>query len=260
MPNDDTVAPFSTSQFQPPSASCSPRSRSTSGAMSTPKYAPVATTLPLMHGSTSPSKNGFLAHGRDERGAVAPGDVLADQADGPPGLLARRDRARTAAGARGRGTCPSSRDPRPCRPTGHPAPGARAAGRPSPPWRSSPARRRRRRPVRGSDHASPASGSPGRSRAANRRLSCHPSSQANMTAAVRDPRLRAGDLVAPADAVRRVCLLDIPRRGPSLRRGDLGAGVAIGLSVTDALPLARAIRASQRWVAAIWRSDIWAAR
>jgi len=31
--------------------------------MSTPKYEPVATTLPLMHGSTSPAKNGLLAHG-----------------------------------------------------------------------------------------------------------------------------------------------------------------------------------------------------
>ena len=63
VPNDDTVAPFSTSQFQPPSESCSPRSRSTSGVMSTPKYEPVATTLPLMHGSTSPSKKPFCAHG-----------------------------------------------------------------------------------------------------------------------------------------------------------------------------------------------------
>ena len=34
---DETVAPFSTSQFQPPSGSCSPSSRSTSGVMSTPK-------------------------------------------------------------------------------------------------------------------------------------------------------------------------------------------------------------------------------
>ncbi len=49
-------APFSTSQFQPPSGSCSPRSRSTSSVISTPKYEPVETTFPLMHGSTSPSK------------------------------------------------------------------------------------------------------------------------------------------------------------------------------------------------------------
>ena len=63
VPNDDTVAPFSTSQFQPPSSSCSPRSRSTRGVMSTPKYAPLATVLPLMHGSTSPAKNGLSAHG-----------------------------------------------------------------------------------------------------------------------------------------------------------------------------------------------------
>ena len=63
VPNDDTVEPFSTSQFQPPSGSCSPRSRSTSGVMSIPKYAPVETTLPLMHGSTSPSKNPLSFHG-----------------------------------------------------------------------------------------------------------------------------------------------------------------------------------------------------
>jgi hypothetical protein len=31
--------------------------------MSTPKYAPVETTLPLMHGSTSPSKNPLAAQG-----------------------------------------------------------------------------------------------------------------------------------------------------------------------------------------------------
>jgi len=37
VPNDDTVAPFSTSQFQQPSSSCSARRRSTSGVMSTPK-------------------------------------------------------------------------------------------------------------------------------------------------------------------------------------------------------------------------------
>jgi hypothetical protein len=63
VPNDPTVAPRSTSQFQPPSSSCSPSRRSTSGVMSTPKYEPVATTLPLMHGSTSPSKKPASAHG-----------------------------------------------------------------------------------------------------------------------------------------------------------------------------------------------------
>jgi hypothetical protein len=31
--------------------------------MSTPKYEPVETTLPLMHGSTSPSKYRLSAHG-----------------------------------------------------------------------------------------------------------------------------------------------------------------------------------------------------
>src|SRR5437867_21506 len=46
------------SQFQPPSSSCSPRSRSTSRSLASPKYAPQARTLPLIQGSTSPSKNG----------------------------------------------------------------------------------------------------------------------------------------------------------------------------------------------------------
>ncbi len=55
--------------------------------MSTPKYAPVATTLPLMHGSTSPSKNRLSAHGVSNVG-IPPGDVLSDEIDGPPGLLA----------------------------------------------------------------------------------------------------------------------------------------------------------------------------
>ncbi len=37
--------------------------------MSTPKYAPVATMLPLMHGSTSPSKNRLSAHGVSKSGS-----------------------------------------------------------------------------------------------------------------------------------------------------------------------------------------------
>ena len=41
-----------------------------------------------MHGSTSPPKNGLLGPRRDERGAVAPGDVLANEADGLACLLA----------------------------------------------------------------------------------------------------------------------------------------------------------------------------
>src|SRR6267378_5970294 len=46
------------SQFQPPSSSCSLRSRSTSRSLASPKYAPQARTLPLIQGSTSPSKKG----------------------------------------------------------------------------------------------------------------------------------------------------------------------------------------------------------
>jgi len=48
------VDPLARSQFQPPSGCRSPTSRSTSGVTSTPKYAPSATFLPLMHSSTSP--------------------------------------------------------------------------------------------------------------------------------------------------------------------------------------------------------------
>src|SRR5262245_4609948 len=43
-------------QFQPPSSNCSLRSRSTNRSLAWPKYAPQARTLPLIHGSTSPSK------------------------------------------------------------------------------------------------------------------------------------------------------------------------------------------------------------
>src|SRR4051794_1360167 len=56
--NAERTEPRSASQFQPPSASCSLRSRSTSRSLRSPKYAPSATTRPLMHGSTSPSKKG----------------------------------------------------------------------------------------------------------------------------------------------------------------------------------------------------------
>src|SRR5713226_6911612 len=48
------------SQFQPPSSSCSLRSRSTSRPLASPKYAPQATTHPLIQGSTSPSKKSVL--------------------------------------------------------------------------------------------------------------------------------------------------------------------------------------------------------
>src|SRR5262245_50680601 len=56
--NEERTEPRSASQFHPPSASCSLSSRSTSRSLRSPKYAPRATTRPLMHGSTSPSKKG----------------------------------------------------------------------------------------------------------------------------------------------------------------------------------------------------------
>src|SRR6185503_12340783 len=60
--NEPRVDPFSCSQFHPPSSICSPSSRSTSPRTSCRKYEPTETTRPLMHGSTSPSKNGLLSH------------------------------------------------------------------------------------------------------------------------------------------------------------------------------------------------------
>jgi hypothetical protein len=50
---------FGASQFQPPSSSCSPSRRCARLSDGRPKYAPSASAPPLMHGSTSPSKNGF---------------------------------------------------------------------------------------------------------------------------------------------------------------------------------------------------------
>ena len=55
--NDDRLL-GGAAQFQPPSANCSWRSRSTSRSLASPKYAPEARTLPLIQGSTSPSKKG----------------------------------------------------------------------------------------------------------------------------------------------------------------------------------------------------------
>ena len=56
--NDERSEPRSASQFHPPSASCSLSRRSTRRSLRTPKYEPSATTRPLIHGSTSPSKKG----------------------------------------------------------------------------------------------------------------------------------------------------------------------------------------------------------
>src|SRR5438034_7251023 len=55
--NDDRLL-GGASQFHPPSSNCSRRSRSTRGSLASPKYAPQARTLPLIQGSTSPSKKG----------------------------------------------------------------------------------------------------------------------------------------------------------------------------------------------------------
>src|SRR5712692_1091396 len=59
--NDERVEPRSASQFHPPSLSCSLRSRSTTPFTSWPKYEPIATAFPLMHGSTSPEKYAWPA-------------------------------------------------------------------------------------------------------------------------------------------------------------------------------------------------------
>lgn len=58
---DEHVEPLAASQFQPPSGICSSSNRPMMAPTSSPKYAPTAATCPLMHGSTSPAKNAFLA-------------------------------------------------------------------------------------------------------------------------------------------------------------------------------------------------------
>ena len=54
--SDETVAPYSAQQFQPPSGSCPARIVATALSTSWPKYAPAVTTTPLMQGSVSPLK------------------------------------------------------------------------------------------------------------------------------------------------------------------------------------------------------------
>src|SRR5262249_53884606 len=49
------------SQFQPPSSSCSRRSRRASASFGSLKYAPTARILPLMQGSVSPSTKDRLS-------------------------------------------------------------------------------------------------------------------------------------------------------------------------------------------------------
>ncbi len=169
VPNDDTVAPFSTSQFQPPSGSCSPRSRSTSGVMSTPKYAPVETTLPLMHGSTSPSKKRLSAHGVSNAGSRQMTRSLTRPTARRACSLSGSSPNRRRSSSTWKVSVQSWDQALP--PTGHPAPGGRAAARPSPRWRPWRAPRRRPRPARRSGRASPASGSPGPNRAASPRRS-----------------------------------------------------------------------------------------
>src|SRR5439155_19994238 len=55
--NDDRLL-GGASQFQPPSSSCSWRSRPTTRSLDSPKYAPQARTLPSILGSTSRPKKG----------------------------------------------------------------------------------------------------------------------------------------------------------------------------------------------------------
>ena len=59
--NDERTEPFSASQFHPPSSSCSPSRRATTPSTSCSKQVPNLTVRPLMHGSTSPLKNGCPA-------------------------------------------------------------------------------------------------------------------------------------------------------------------------------------------------------
>ena len=99
VPNDDTVAPFSTSQFQPPSDE-------------------LLTEEPLderrhVHAEVRPGRDDVAVDARLDLaleeavllprrippGAVTPGDVLANEPDRPPRLRARRIDARADAGA-----------------------------------------------------------------------------------------------------------------------------------------------------------------
>ena len=100
--------------------------------------------------------------------AVAPGDVLADQADGPLGLLAGRIEPEPPQQLQGMEGVREVARPRLAVPQAVRSPAGRGAGRPSPRWRSWTARRRRRPPARASGRASPASGSTDPRRAASR--------------------------------------------------------------------------------------------
>src|SRR5262249_58599180 len=63
----DDTALFGASQFHPPSASCSESKRCARLSDGRPKYEPSASAPPLMHGSTSPSKNGFAPNDASHR-------------------------------------------------------------------------------------------------------------------------------------------------------------------------------------------------
>ena len=87
VPNDETVAPFSTSQFQPPSASCSPSSRSTSGrhvhAEVRARRDDVAVDARLDLALEEP-----MVCPRGLEVGIPPGGVLPDKADGATRLVA----------------------------------------------------------------------------------------------------------------------------------------------------------------------------
>ena len=119
--NDDTVAPFSTSQFQPPSDELLPEQPLDEWRHLDAEVRAGRDDVRVdARFDLAQSKNG-VGRARFEFG-VAPRDVLTHEPDGPLGLLARRIESDRVAGTPGRGTCrcsPRARGLPPHCPSGH---------------------------------------------------------------------------------------------------------------------------------------------
>ena len=159
--NDPRIEPFSCSQFQPPSAICSPRSRSTTAldvlaevrADRDDAAVDARLDLALEEAHRPVVVPARIAHAGDRCSHLVAGRIdteVVEQLQREEGRGEQR-RERAAAPQPGRGSC-SAKQPR-----------APALGRDPRPFG-----RDRRRPARRSGRASPASGWQGRSRAANR--------------------------------------------------------------------------------------------
>ena len=108
VPNDDTVAPFSTSQFQPPSDSCSPKEPVDERRHVHPEIRAGRDDVAVDARLDLALEEPVIGPWRLEVG-IAPGDTVPDQSRPPAGPARSRDRARTVAAAPGRGRCRSSR-------------------------------------------------------------------------------------------------------------------------------------------------------